>query len=271
LDAVNVVEPDITIITSIDFDHMDYLGDTIEAIAREKAGIIRANKPVICGDQHIPQTIIDIAEQKQAPLHQLNHDFNYQITQETWQWQYSEKTFKNLPKPRCLLDNAATALMALHCLPRELHPSEAAIQQGLQSLQLTARQQWIHGKPTHLIDVAHNPQATKKLAEQLPRDKRIFAVVAMLKDKAHETTLAPLVDYVDQWFLAGLPESPRGGSAEQLQQALLSLQCPHYQMFTTVKTAYQQALKQANDDDLIVVFGSFYTVAEVVFFTTLRA
>lgn len=269
LDAVNVVEPDICIITSIDFDHMDYLGNTLEAIAAEKAGIIRHNKPVIFGDTTIPQAIVNITQQKQAHLYQLGNDFNYQVTDDnqtaqTWQWQCANTLLQNLPQPKCLLNNAATALMALHCLPEKLRPNQDAIHAGLQSLQLIARRQWISGKPTHLIDVAHNPQATRKLAQVLPSDKRILAVVGMLKDKDHVESLAPLIEKVDQWFIAGLPDCPRGGTAEQLTHVLESLQCDRFESFDTVKEAYQNALEQANDEDIILVFGSFYTVAEVL-------
>jgi dihydrofolate synthase / folylpolyglutamate synthase len=265
LDAVNVVEPDVTVITSVDFDHMDYLGDTREAIATEKAGIIREHVPLICGDRDLPQAILHIAIQKNAPLFQLGHDFDFSASNGTWNWQSIKKSLITLPQPVCLLENAAIALMALHCLPVALRPNANSIKQGLQSLYIAGRQQWILGKPLQLLDVAHNPQATAKLAQQLPHDKRLLAVVAMLADKAHANCLAPFVDRVDQWFLASLTETPRAGTAAQLQNALLTLTDKvNSQCFETVSAAYQCACSRALPDDLIVVFGSFHTVAAVL-------
>ncbi|MBI2380142.1 MAG: bifunctional tetrahydrofolate synthase/dihydrofolate synthase [Gammaproteobacteria bacterium] len=261
LDAVNIVEPDVSLVTTVDIDHRDYLGDSIEQIAAEKAGIYRAGKPALFGDTAVPEPLRAHAGQIGADLRLQGREFGHERGPEGLRLWTGAQAFDALPMPSLLPVNAASALAAFAALPGIALRAEA-VAEAMRTAQLAGRFQRIAGPVKTLVDVAHNPQAARKLAELLeatPCAGRTLAVVAMLGDKDISGTLAQLVDSVDAWFVAGL-SGPRGTSAELPAQALAAMG----QGSTThadVVTALQAAWAEARPQDRVVVFGSFYTVA----------
>lgn len=269
LDAVNVIDADVSIITTVDIDHTDWLGTDIETIAREKAGIMRAGKPVIYGGLRVPQSVREIARTTHAKLLVAGEDYLYQaIGDFNWQLRGNLVYYPELPRPALRggfqLQNAAAAIMALDCLANVLPVVPSAIKQGLVGTKLAGRFQCVHEQPRVIVDVAHNAQAALALAQLLtdePCSGRTLAVVAMLRDKAVSEVIRALSGKVDVWFTAGLA-GPRGLSADLMAAAVMDADsgvklCAH----VTVAEACADALSQATDVDRIIVFGSFHTVA----------
>lgn len=262
LDAVNIVDPSIAVITSIDLDHQDWLGDTKELIAIEKAGIFRANIPAVIGEPHPPSTLLDATLDYQVkPLWQ-GRDFNFQINSTGFHWQGVNSCYDNLPVPNIPAQNASTALQVIETLG--LHLNNKQMVQVFSQTSLPGRRQVIQHNPTVILDVAHNPQASKLLALDIKnmKHKRVIAIVAMLADKDIVATLAPMLSVVSIWYCANL-DVPRGAKSSTLVNAVLSseqkvLDC------TSVEVAYKCALEKASEDDLVVVFGSFFTVTDVL-------
>ncbi len=267
LDAVNVIDPDLAIISTIALDHTELLGNSREAIGREKAGLMRKGKPVVCGDFEPPATIKEHAEQVGAILYSLQEKkFGYKMGKGNWEWWSENLHLTDLPLPKVELQNAATVLKALELMPPSFSVSRSAIQSGLEKVFLPGRFQITAAPIQRIYDVAHNPASAVLLAKQLvanPAKGRSFAVIAMLNDKDQQGTVIPLLPLIDTWFVAGLPV-PRGGSAHTLVQNLSFLEALHVLEHTSVANAYRMALQEAQEGDRIIVFGSFYTVAEVM-------
>lgn len=266
LDAVNIIDPDVAIISTIDLDHMEWLGQDRETIAVEKAGIMRTNKPVVCGDFNIPNSIYNQANKLRAKLYCQQKDFSYQLHERVWSWQSHQQQLKNLPLPNIELQNAATVLQATELLPNNLPVSVEAIRQGLKQVFIPGRFQVFAEAVTTIVDVAHNPAAARLLAEQLKRQPstgKTYAVVAMLQDKDMRNTLIALLKVIDAWFVAGLAV-PRGGDSKLLAKQLKTLAVENHDEYATVSAAYKAALAQAQPNDRIIVFGSFYTAAEIL-------
>ncbi len=263
LDATNIIDADISVITSIDLDHCDWLGNTREDIAKEKAGILRTGKPAIIGEPDIPTTLIAAAEQISTDLYCVDRDFSYALSEANWLYQGKVRQIEQLPVPMLPLPNAATALAVIEHMPSSWIIPQQAIEKGLEKAALSGRFQQIMSSPTVIVDVAHNPHAAKYLAKKLQMisNKRIHAVVGMLKDKDIEHTLSAVRDYIDDWFLADL-QGPRAATAEMLSSVLPESDIKH--TFKNVHQAYKAALKQASESDVIIVFGSFLTIADVL-------
>jgi dihydrofolate synthase/folylpolyglutamate synthase len=251
LDAVNVIDPDIAVITTIDLDHMDYLGNTREAIAFEKAGILRQGKPLICAESNPPESLIKQVQALAVDYHDVSACA-------------LSKTAAFLPHL-----SAACALKVMRLL-KDSHPvTEQVIAFALANTRLPGRfEQVVNATCPTWLDVAHNPQAARLLAGRLAAltqpQGRWHAVVGMLSNKDIPGTLAPLLSYIDQWHLASLSTTPRGGSAQMLDDALekISGTDPENRLsYQSVQDAYQGALLHAGEQDRIIVFGSFYTVA----------
>jgi dihydrofolate synthase/folylpolyglutamate synthase len=264
LDATNIIDANVSVITSIDLDHCDWLGNTTDLIAIEKAGIYRANRPAINGEPYPPETLQVAAKQIGTQLYSAGNNYQYQSSERDWNYSGQYWQLKNLPIPVLPLQNAATALATLEHL--SLSISEDAIHNGLINSQLAGRFQVFQQHPTVILDVAHNPHAARYLANKLTEQpaKRIIAVVGMLKDKDIGQTFQHLVPKIDYWHLADLV-GPRAASAELLAAFLpadCSVTCHH-----DIKNAYSAALAQATENDLVVVFGSFFTVAGVLAIT----
>lgn len=262
LDATNVVESDVAMITSIALDHCDWLGDTREAVAVEKAGVYRAGKPAISGEPNPPATIASEAARIGASLRQVGRDFHGDEHDTGWDY-HGLNHWLGLPKPALPLMNAVTVLAALESLGLPL--AESAIREGLANARLAGRMQRLQDEPLVIVDVAHNPHSAAYLASQLrqiPGTGKRRAVVGMLKDKDMAGSLAELDGLIDQWFLASLT-GPRAATAEQLVVALGDGQGPAA-TFDGVSVAYRAALAASSPDDMVIVFGSFYTVADVL-------
>lgn len=268
LDATNIVDSHITAITSIALDHTDWLGADREHIAREKAGIFRPHCVAVIGEPDAPYTIADVANKLETSLFCRADDWSYTEQGDHWTWQCEDETLGNLPLPNVPLANAATAL-AVICNLRQVKDktgraiTREAIDTGLRQAQLPGRFQIVSQKPLTVLDVAHNPHAAgylvSKLA-QLPRtaQSRVRAVIGMLGDKDIKGTLAVLGEQVTDWYVAPLTEL-RGAPAEQLAEHLTAPQ-----QFADVESAWEQARRDASPEDIVVVCGSFHTVAHVM-------
>ncbi|MDU7804245.1 MAG: bifunctional tetrahydrofolate synthase/dihydrofolate synthase, partial [Serratia marcescens] len=260
LDATNIVDPSVAVITSIALDHTDWLGNDRESIGREKAGIFRSGKPAVVGEPDMPDSIRQVAETLGAPLYRRGEAWSFSEQGDRWQWQGGDTLLTDLPTPNVPLANAATALAALNCSPLEI--DERAIFTGLQQATLPGRFQIVRREPTLILDVAHNPHAAGYLAgrlAKLPHDGgKVRAVVGMLSDKDIAGTLACLSEQVDEWYCAPL-DGPRGASVEQLAQHLTEPR-----RFNDVETAWRQAMQDADKQDIVIVCGSFHTVAQVM-------
>ena len=270
LDAVNVFEPTCAIVTTIDLDHTDYLGDTREKIALEKAGIFRQNKLAICGDNVPPATLIDHAHQIGANLQLINQNFRLKKTADHWQYCDETLTMK-LPKLAMAgdfqLNNAACAIRAVQSIQTLLAVSQACITQALQSVQLMGRFYQIQANPAIIVDVAHNPHAAMSLAHNLastPCTGFTYAIFAMLADKDIQGVVNAISPQIDSWHVASI-KNVRGATITELVNILSrSVQNKDIVTYADVPSALHGVCKLARKNDRIIVFGSFYTVADVI-------
>jgi dihydrofolate synthase/folylpolyglutamate synthase len=271
LDAVNVFEPSCAILTSVDLDHMDYLGPSRESIGREKAGIYRKDVPAICGDLSPPDTVIAYALDIGAALAQVGRHFYFEKHDGQWDFVTDETRISNLPLPALSGDfqfyNASCALAAVHAMQACLPVSDDALRAGLRHVALQGRFQVFPGAPEVILDVAHNPHAARGLAENLrksPHHGKTFAVFAMLADKDIPGVVRELVSEIDAWFVADIHEA-RGARADVLQKHLQAAS-PNVvvQCHGDVISAFRGACMSAGENDRIAAFGSFYTVADVL-------
>jgi len=269
-DATNIVDADLAIISTIALDHTAQLGSTREAIGFEKAGIMRANKPIVCGDFSVPGTIRNQAEKLAAPFYSVGQTYRYELNpaseKNTWHWYSDQQNYADLPIPAIDLQNAACAIQALQLLPKQFKVTEEAIISGLEKVFIPARLQMIPGDVELIFDVAHNPAAGEWLAnhlKKLPPRNKIFAVVGMLADKDCENTLKPFISIIDQWATADL-DLPRGGSGAELASILKKIGATTVENYQKITDAYEAIQIQAIAGDRIVVFGSFKTVAQII-------
>jgi dihydrofolate synthase/folylpolyglutamate synthase len=260
LDAVNLIDADVAVVTSIGIDHVDWLGDTREAISFEKAGIFRANKPAVYGEANPPQPLIDHAAQLQTPLYIKQRDFSIEIQDDSWTWCGMGKQYRYLPKPQLAYDNVATALAAITLAP--LVVSQEAIVTGVKNAQLAGRaEHFLYNGKQIILDVAHNPHGAAFFMQQLSVSRgKTFAVFAMLADKDIAGTISACVGRIDQWFVSSL-DVPRGASANSIVPLLQDNGMYIGGIYHTVAAAMRVACQTAQVGDSILVFGSFYTVA----------
>jgi dihydrofolate synthase / folylpolyglutamate synthase len=272
LDAVNLVDADCAIVTSIDLDHMDYLGETRESIGWEKAHIYRGGRPAICADPDPPQTVLDVATELGADLWRFGHDFNYQGDRQQWAYGGRKQRRSGLPYPALRganqLLNASGALAALEALGGRLPLSQQAVRKGLLTVEIAARFQVVPGRPTVIFDVAHNPHAAAVLAQNLDSMgffPRTYAVFGMLRDKDIDGVARRLAGKIDRWFVAPTTGA-RGATGERLAEALAAADVPSrdVEICRDMASAYRAAEKGAAPEDRILVFGSFVTVADVM-------
>ena len=271
LDAVNAFDADCAMLMSIALDHMEYLGDTRAAIATEKAGIMRPARPAICADSDPPETLTRYAAQIGAQLLVQGREFGYEAQPQQWRYRGPGGERYGLPYPalrgRYQLSNAAACLAALDVLRPQLPVSASDVRTGFLTTENPGRFQVLPGRPLVVLDVAHNPHAAGVLAEtlrELPAAGRKLAVFSMLRDKDIDGVIAAVKEAFDEWFIAGI-EGPRGTEATHLHERLRAsgVTAPVAEC-GSIAQAYSRACERATENDKIVAFGSFYTVAGVM-------
>jgi dihydrofolate synthase/folylpolyglutamate synthase len=271
LDAVNIVDADCAIVSGVDLDHQALLGDTREEIAFEKAGIFRAGRPAFYGDTDPPAALVGHARDIGAELQVLGRDFGFSRTANQWQFHGREGRRHALPIPALRgawqLKNAATVLAALGALRDRLPVALAEVKQGLTRVQLPGRMQVLPGRPVTVLDVAHNPQAARALADGLLEmgfHENTLGILAMLADKDIAGVVGAMAGRIDRWLVAPLP-GPRGAGAGRLAEVLSAIgQGERTRQFASVASALATARREAGPNDRIVIFGSFLTVAEAL-------
>jgi dihydrofolate synthase / folylpolyglutamate synthase len=275
LDAVNVLDADVAIVTSVDIDHTEYLGDTREKIGFEKAGIFRAGKTAICADPVPPASLLDHAKAIGADLWLFGRDYNYSGDKQQWNYGGRQQRRSSLGYPSLRganqLLNASAALAALEALRDRLPVGAQEVRTGLVMVELPGRFQVLPGRPTVILDVAHNPHAAATLAQNLDNmgfHPYTYAVFGAMQDKDIDGVIAQLKSRVDHWCVTSLP-LPRAASAALLVQKLrdagvVSGAETSVESFETPAAAFANALSRAGENDRIAVFGSFVTVAGVM-------
>ncbi|MEG9531307.1 bifunctional tetrahydrofolate synthase/dihydrofolate synthase [Mannheimia indoligenes] len=275
LDATNIVNPNLAIITSIDIDHVAFLGDNREDIGREKAGIFREKIPVIIGEPDCPNSIREIAESLSCNAFYRNQDWQFEIKNNLFHWTSKERSFKDLPVPLIPIPNAGTALAALMQLPFKI--DEQIIREAFLEAQMIGRFQTLTDKDFEkfsgrkpvakvIIDVGHNPHAARYLADKLAElkqaNQKIYAVFSALEDKDLSGIVEPLDNIIDEWHCAGL-DCWRGQSGEAVLSKVVkvlpnSTACSYENVATASLVLFGKVTKQ----DIVLVFGSFHTVAD---------
>jgi len=276
LDAVNIIDADVAVLTSLSLEHCDWLGDNLEQIGFEKAGIFRTGRPAVCGIAHPPDSVIKVADDSGASLLCRSRDFDYQFMPDhlptgrpdQWRW-YGQQTQRNgLPLPALLgdvqLQNAAVALAVLEQLDARLPVDQQAVRSGLIGVQLAGRFQFLAGEIEIVLDVAHNPESVAVLLgnlKTLPVRGRTRAVFSLLDDKDIGMMLELLRSQVDDWYIAPL-DVARAMPCSRLYNELQNAGASHITVCESVAAACQRAKAEALAGDRIVVCGSFYTVAD---------
>ncbi len=269
LDAVNIIDADVAIVTTICIDHTDWLGETREVIGKEKSGIFRAGVPAIIGDLEPPESLIKNALEIQAEVYTVGSEFRYQKTGESWQWLQNDSViFDELPNPALIGEqqyrNASTAMMAIELLQKKLPVNASSVAKGLINVCLTGRFQLINGEVPVLLDVGHNPQAARMLATGLERyfpNQRIHAIFAMMKDKDIGGVVRIMHPYVLNWYIAPLNHSriaEQSVIAEVFKEQKVKGLTYNFANFTDT---FNAARENARQGDLILVFGSFFLVS----------
>jgi dihydrofolate synthase/folylpolyglutamate synthase len=273
LDAVNIIDSDATLITSICIDHVDWLGETRESIGYEKAGVFRKNISAIIGDPEPPQSLIDCAIEKKSPLRRIGKEFSFQKKVMGWDWFCQADrniSFLNLPEPALKGEhqyrNASAALMTVVDMESLLPVSEESVRQGLQSAHIKGRFQLIKGDVPVLLDVAHNPQAVDSLFNFLLENyanKKIYAVFSMMKDKDIKGVIDIISPTIYHWYISPINNSSRAVT-EPIMQGYFD-QCHLENVsfgYKSFSESYYAARNCTKTGDLIVVFGSFLLVSE---------
>lgn len=275
LDAVNILDADVAVISSIGLDHQQWLGGDREAIGREKAGILRRSRPVVCVEPDPPHSLIEAANGLDCPWYGPGPDDTLQWRQQgdVWSWSGQDAdgrslVMEGLPMPALALSNVAAALQALVLTP--FGPDRAVVERVLPDLQLPGRRQRLfdarHQRHV-LLDVAHNEQAARALADSLRRMQwpgRIHLVLAMMADKDHAAFYRVLESGIDFWYITRV-EQPRCLPAETLLERLVEQGATAVRgPYADVPAAYEDACRQSGADDMILVCGSFYTVSAMM-------
>ncbi len=271
LDAVNIIDSDIAVITAIDLDHTDWLGETREQIGREKAGIFRSDRPAICSDPKPPKSIVAAARDTGASLYCIDEAFSYQCHNNSWDWRGFDQVLDNLPLPKLVglhqLQNASAALAVISLLGDRFTIQKSAICQGLTQPMLAGRIEEISSRPSLIVDVSHNPQSISALAKYVahhPVPGATVAVLGMLKDKDLAAGLQSILPLIDRWYLADLTGA-RGAAASSLVAALIRLGVTSpTRCFASAAEALAAAQQDVSADDRILVFGSFQTVGAIM-------
>ncbi len=269
LDAVNIIEPDVSIISSIAIDHVAWLGDNREAIGYEKAGIFRAGVPAIVGDPNPPESLRLVAEEQSAHFYAFGKNYGYVKNEEGWDWYSEHETIKALPEPTLKGEhqfrNASSVIMAISLLRKNLPVSDESIRRGLVDVELLGRFQLINESIPVLLDVGHNPEAVGTLIQYLTQnfpDRRIHAIFSMMRDKDIAEVLRMMNPVVCDWFFAPL-SNVRAATEELMKDFFCEQGITNVNFgFDGFKDAFAAAKNRAAQDDLLLIFGSFFLVSE---------
>jgi dihydrofolate synthase/folylpolyglutamate synthase len=266
LDAVNVVDADVAVLCSIGFDHRDWLGDTLDSIGAEKAGILRAGRPVVLGTHEMPATVFQAIEKLQAPALIAGRDFTWTVADDRWEYRSAQRSLLDLPAPSLpgaiQYRNASTAIAALEALGPPGVVEARSVSEALRAAALPGRFQIIPGPVEWILDVSHNEPAAKVLAQNLrarPITRRTYAVTSILRDKDVEAISAALKGLIDCWVLCSQPP-PRGSSSAELA-ARIDADAAEVLQAESVTAGCELARQRAAPGDRVLVFGSFPTVA----------
>lgn len=271
LDAVNILDADCAIVTNVDMDHMEYLGDTREKIGLEKAGVYRTQQIAICGDRSPPKSLIGYAAKLGVELHLIQQAFEVDTSDEYWRYRDAHGVLDIPPLSLTGVfqrDNAASVIYAIRALSPMLPVADAVIVETLPKVQLTGRFQYLHHAPDIIVDVAHNPQAAQSLLDNLlelrknmPKDGRLIAVFAMLADKDIQAVVKILMHQFDTWHVAEI-KHPRAAKLNDLVRIFgdCGVSSP-VEAHLNIELALSSAYKSVAKNDKIIVFGSFFTVA----------
>lgn len=286
LDAVNAFDPDCAVVTSVDLDHQEFLGDTRELIGGEKAGVYRAGTPAICGDLNPPQSLKAYAHKVGAHFMQIRHEFDCMAIADSWQYQVNGVARYSLPLPALEGDyqlmNASCAIAAVECLQNALPVNAEAIANAMREVSLAGRFQTVSASPWLILDVAHNPHAAEALAKNLKTNRvhsqgnvaakpgKTIAVFAMLADKDIQGVVNAVKDEIDFWYIAAIQHA-RAASVDMLMEAVLAaVPQAKIKRFESAADACRQARLDievcidSNENDKIIAFGSFFTVSDVM-------
>ncbi len=272
LDAVNVIDADVAVLTSVGIDHVDYLGATRDAIGFEKSGIFRPGRVAVIGERDIPTSVNVRAEAAGVHLVRIGREYDYTDERAQWRYRGPAGSRYGLPVPALRgtfqLGNAATALAVIDVLRDRLPVSSGAVRDGLVRVEWPGRFQVLPGRPVTVLDVAHNPQAAATLSGALGEmgfHPRTYAVFAALADKDIDGIVQSLAARIDRWFIGAL-HGPRGLSAESLRERMLhaGIDADAIDASDDVGRAFDKARETATEADRIVVFGSFVTVAAAI-------
>ena len=271
LDACNLFPADLALITSIGIDHTDWLGKDRESIAVEKAGIIHPGKIAVIADPDPPKSLLNAANQNAKDVYLINQHFSYKLRPDGWQWKCEEQTLPNLPLPglkgSAQLNNLSGVLMCLLSLKKRLPLDDDVIYKAMPDIQVIGRFQVMDGNPLIVLDVSHNPDSTALLSENLKQQSitgKTHAIVAMLKDKDIRESLSNVSDCIDDWTFTGLDVS-RAEKPELLKAAVEEISpASDCNIISNLNQAWDHVYNKAEDDDRIVVFGSFHTVGAII-------
>ena len=272
LDAVNILDADAALITTVDVDHTDWLGETREAIGYEKSGIMRTGRPVVYAGDNPPKSLVAHANKLQAQLFVAGKSYSFQQDEKSWRWRCANLIRSSLPLPtipgRFQLQNASAVLMLLELLKADIPVDLVSIKNGIRDCKIQGRFQIIQNNPTVILDVAHNPEAARALVLNLKSmycAGRTFAVFSMLANKDITQVVKILAPVIDCWYMGEL-ESLRAADAGMLCQRFMEagVGSEKLRLSKKLQTALTAAIDELKKDDRLVVFGSFYTVAEVL-------
>ena len=268
LDAVNIIDPDIALITSIGIDHVEFLGEDRESIGREKAGIMRTNRPAVCSDPEVPGSIVETARDLNADLHLLGVEFQFVEHPEAWDWWNKQTQLFSLPKPNLEGDyqfrNASGVLQVVDALQSRLPVARSVIENMLRTVTLWGRFQTFPGDIEYIFDVAHNVQAVEQFVETLKKhgaSGNTHLVLGMLRTKDRAAVMQVLKPVVDKWYLASV-NARRGTSSGELKATLDEVTSKaQAELFPSVSSALKAAEAHARPGDRIIALGSFLVVS----------
>ena len=266
LDATNIITPSVSLITNVDFDHQEWLGETLEEIAREKAGIIARNIPSIFADFQVPKSIEQTAFEKKSDLHLLNRDFSWSSNGATLEWHGKDAVINSIMTPSDWAEgessDLAAALMAIEIVDASLLPTTKELNHILKDFSVSGRFEIIEKKQTWILDVAHNPHAAvnlKKRLESLHPYKKITVILSMMQDKDVIATVAVLDDLVDHWVVCEM-NTPRSHTAQTLQKKLTDYGITNIKVESELLEAFSNIKNHSKKNDRILVTGSFEIV-----------